>query len=154
VYGIFNNSNCEHIFRKKNLMDLTSSLVKMFSSLAVVLALVLLAAGVARRWLGTSLVTRLPRQSIRMASSLALGGRRSVLVLEIAGRTLVIGATPQQLVLLTQFDKADPEVTGGPSLFDSEFLEPRPPSLADSWQERWAHALSDCRQRFSARSPR
>jgi flagellar biogenesis protein FliO len=125
----------------------------MVSSLAVVLALVLLAAAVARRWLGTGLVTRLPRQSIRMASSLAIGGRRSVLVLEIAGRTLVVGATPQQLVLLTQFDKVETETMDGPSLFESEFLEPRPPSLANSWQSRWAHALRDCRERF-ARSPR
>jgi flagellar biosynthetic protein FliO len=135
-------------------MDLTNSLVKMVSSLAVVLALVLLAAAVARRWLGTSLIARFPRQSIRMAGSLALGGRRSVLVLEIAGRTLVVGATPQQLVLLTQFDKAETEAMDEPSLFESEFPEPRPPSLADSWQARWSHALRDCRQRFIPGSPR
>jgi flagellar biogenesis protein FliO len=135
-------------------MDVMGSLVKMVSSLAVVLALILIAAAAARHWLGTSLVARLPTQSIRRAGSLALGGRRSVLVIEIAGRTLVVGATAQQLVLLTQFDKADAEVKDEPSLFESEFLEPRPPSLADSWQERWANALSDCRQRFIARSPR
>ena len=134
-------------------MDLTSSLVKMVSSLAVVLALVLLAAAVARRSLGTSLVARLPRQSIHMTGSLSLGGRRSVLVIEIAGRTLVVGATPQQLVLLTEFDRPENEGMDGPLLFESEFLEPRPPSLADSWQARWAHALRDCR-RFIAGSSR
>jgi flagellar biosynthetic protein FliO len=151
VYGIFNNALKD---RTEDTVDLTNSFVKMVSSLAVVLALVLLAAAVARRWLGTSLIARLPRQSIRMAGSLALGGRRSVLVIEIAGRTLVVGATPQQLVLLTQFDKTDTEAMDGPSLFESEFLEPRPPSLAASWQARWAVALEDCRQRFIARSRR
>ncbi len=135
-------------------MDLTNSLVKMVSSLAMVLALVILAAAMARRWLGTSLVARLPRQSIRMAGSLTLGGRRSVLVLEIAGRTLIVGATPQQLVLLTEFDKAETDAMNEPSRFESEFLEPRPPSLAASWPARWAHALKDCRQRFIGGSHR
>jgi flagellar biogenesis protein FliO len=135
-------------------VDLTNSLVKMVSSLAVVLALVLLAAAAARRWLGTSLVGRRPRQSIHMAGSLALGGRRSVLVLEIAGRTLVVGATPQQLVLLTQFEKADTEAMDETSLFESEFLKAGEPSLVESWQARLALTLRDCRQRLITRSCR
>ena len=135
-------------------MDLTNSFVKMVSSLAVVLALVILAAAVARRWLGTSLVARLPKQSIRIAGSLALGGRRSVLVLEIAGRTLIVGATPQQLVLLSEFDKAETDALYEPSLLESEFLEPRPPSLTGSWPARLAEAVRDCRQRYLPRSAR
>ena len=90
-------------------MDLTQSFFKMASSLTVVLALMLLAAAAARRWLRPMLAGGASIPTIRLATSLALGSRRSVLVLEIAGRTLVIGATPQQLVLLTQFDQPAPE---------------------------------------------
>ena len=46
-------------------------------------------------------------QPVRLVSSLALGGRRNVLVLDVQGRTLVVGATPQQLILLTEFEKED-----------------------------------------------
>src|SRR5438132_5080200 len=90
-------------------MDLTQSFIKMAYSLVVVLALMLLAAAAARRWLRPMLSGGGSIPTIRLATSLALGSRRSVLVLEVAGRTLVIGATPQQLVLLTQFDRAEPE---------------------------------------------
>lgn len=85
-------------------MDVFDGLLKMVSSLAVVLALVLLTAVAARRWLRPMLAGGAPIPTLRLTTSLALGSRRSVLVLEIAGRTLVIGATPQQVVLLTQFD--------------------------------------------------
>jgi flagellar biogenesis protein FliO len=85
-------------------MDLFDSLVKMVSSLAVVVALMILVAAAARRWLKPGLGSGLPFTKLQLTSSLTLGGRRSVLVLDVAGRTLVIGATPQQLILLTQFD--------------------------------------------------
>jgi flagellar biogenesis protein FliO len=85
-------------------MDMFDGLLKMLSSLAVVVALMVLVAAAARRWLKPALAGSVPFTDLRLASSLPLGGRRSVLVLEVAGRTLVVGATPQQLVLLTQFD--------------------------------------------------
>jgi flagellar protein FliO/FliZ len=85
-------------------MDLFDSLVKMVSSLAVVVALMILVAAAARRWLKPGLASSLSFTKLQLTSSLTLGGRRSVLLLEVAGRTLVIGATPQQLTLLTQFE--------------------------------------------------
>jgi flagellar biogenesis protein FliO len=132
-------------------MDIMDSVVKMVSSLAVVLALVLLTAAAARRWLGARPAGRTPMQSIRIAGSLTLGGRRSVLVLEIAGRTLVVGATPQQLVLLTQFENAGSDAPQD-VLVESEFVRPAPGTLAGTWKGRFADALQECRQRFYARS--
>ena len=107
-------------------MDLTQSFFKMASSLAVVLALVLLAAAAARRWLRPMLSGGASIPTIRLATSLALGSRRSVLVLEIAGRTLVIGATPQQLVLLTQFDLPAPEAVAAAQFVDAGVVHPEP----------------------------
>jgi flagellar biogenesis protein FliO len=85
-------------------MDMFDSLLKMLSSLGVVVALMVLVAAAARRWLKPALAGSVPFIDLRLARSLPIGGRRSVMVLEVAGRTLVVGATPQQLVLLTQFD--------------------------------------------------
>ena len=107
-------------------MDLTQSFFKMASSLAIVLALMLLAAAAARRWLRPMLAGGASIPTIRLATSLALGSRRSVLVLEIAGRTLVIGATPQQLVLLTQFDPPAPETVISTQFLDAGRLGPEP----------------------------
>ena len=105
-------------------MDLTESFFKMASSLAVVLALMLLAAAAARRWLRPMLAGGASIPTIRLATSLALGSRRSVLVLEVAGRTLVIGATPQQLVLLTQFDR--PEAVASAQFLDAGVVRAEP----------------------------
>jgi flagellar biosynthetic protein FliO len=107
-------------------MDLTQSFIKMASSLAVVLALMLLAAAAARRWLRPMLSGGASIPNIRLATSLALGSRRSVLVLEVAGRTLVIGATPQQLVLLTQFDPPAPETVVATQFLDADVMHPQP----------------------------
>jgi flagellar biogenesis protein FliO len=84
-------------------MDLLDGLLKTGSALAIVLALVVLAALGARRWLVPVLGAAGARQSVRLVSSLALGGRRNVLVLDVQGRTLVVGATAQSLTLLTEF---------------------------------------------------
>ena len=131
-------------------MDVMASAIKMVSSLAVVLALVLLAAAAARRWLGMGLAGRLPVQDIRLSGSLALGGRRSVLVLEIAGRTLVVGATPQQLVLLTQFDKPDTDMLDEALLLDVESVRTRPAPLVGTWQTRFGDTLRECAERLKA----
>ncbi|MEP6601791.1 MAG: flagellar biosynthetic protein FliO [Nitrospirota bacterium] len=107
-------------------MDLTESFFKMASSLVVVLALMLLAAAAARRWLRPMLSGGASIPTIRLATSLALGSRRSVLVLEVAGRTLVIGATPQQLVLLTQFDHPASEAVVAAQFVDAGVVRPEP----------------------------
>ena len=86
-------------------MDLLDGLLKTGSALAIVLALVVLAALGARRWLAPVLGAAGARRPVRLVGSLALGGRRNVLVLDVQGRTLVVGATPQALTLLTQFEK-------------------------------------------------
>jgi flagellar biosynthetic protein FliO len=131
-------------------MDVMGGVVKMVSSLAVVLALVLLAAAAARRWLGMGSVRRGPMPSIHMVGSLALGGRRSVLVLEIAGRTLVVGATPQQLVLLTQFDKPDIDAPDEPLLLDAESVRTGLLPLVGTWQARFGDTLRECAERLKA----
>src|SRR5207249_9999644 len=84
------------------------------------------AAAADRRWLRRVLAGGASIPTNRLMTSLALGSRRSVLVFEIAGRTLVIGATPQQLVLLTQFGPAAPETVISTQFLDAGRLGPEP----------------------------
>lgn len=86
-------------------MDFFDGLLKTLSSLAVVLALVVLAAACARRWLVPKLAHDGAQHPLRLVHSLSLGGRRNIMVLEVGLRTLVIGATAQHLTLLTEFEK-------------------------------------------------
>jgi flagellar biosynthetic protein FliO len=85
-------------------MDVLDSVIKMGSALMVVLGVLALLAVLGRRWGLGALHGGATAYPIRMVASLPLGSRRSVHVLEVGEKTLVIGATTQHLVLLTQFD--------------------------------------------------
>ena len=127
-------------------MDVFESLVKMVSSLAVVLALMVLIAAAARRWLIPALAGGGPTHAIRVAGSLALGGRRSILVLEVAGRTLVVAATPQQLALLTQFDSmAEAPLIKNAACIGREPGASGDTSVSGTWQRRLTKAMRTCR---------
>jgi len=127
-------------------MDVFESLVKMASSLAVVLALMVLIAAAARRWLIPALAGGGPTHAIRVAGSLALGGRRSILVLEVAGRTLVVAATPQQLALLTQFDSmAEVPLIKNAACIGREPGTSDDTSVSGTWQRRLTKAMRTCR---------
>lgn len=93
------------------MIDIYDSFLKMGSALVVVMALLMLAGAVARRWLVPALTGGGARHPIRLAGSLSVGGRRTILVLEVRDRTLVVGATAQNLVLLTQFADSNLEST-------------------------------------------
>jgi len=105
-------------------MDMMENLFKMGSSLVIVLAVLMVAAAAARRWLMPAVGTA-PHYSLRIGGSVSLGGRRSVVVLEVGGRTLVVGTTPQNLVLLAQFDK---EIDALPALNAANAQNPATPS--------------------------
>jgi flagellar biogenesis protein FliO len=110
-------------------MDFFEGLLKTLSSLAVVLALVVLAAAGARRWLVPKLAHDAARQPLRLVHSLSLGGRRNIMVLEVGLRTLVIGATAQHLTLLTEFEHHDEATIPAPAPQSPNVGEGFTPSL-------------------------
>jgi flagellar biogenesis protein FliO len=131
-------------------MDFFGSLLKMGSSLAAVLALVVVAAAAGRRWLVPALGVA-PLHTIRLAGSLSLGGRRSVLLLEVAGRTLVVGATPQNLVLLSQFETAAAPARG---IQDASAASPDSPHQTDTPRKITAwHGFAEALRDFQRRMP-
>jgi len=67
----------------------------------VVLALVALCAWLVRRGALGSLGRRGP-SAVRVETAVALGERRSLLVVAVEGRRLLLGVTPQQVTLVTE----------------------------------------------------
>ena len=125
-------------------MDLLDGLLKTGSALAIVLALVVLAALGARRWLAPVLGAAGARRPVRLVSSLALGGRRNVLVLDVQGRTLVVGATPQALTLLAEFTEhhAATVPVAAPAIPDAGAVR-EPPLQAVSPLRTWRDHLTN-----------
>jgi flagellar protein FliO/FliZ len=78
--------------------DLAPSLGRMFLALAVVLALVAALAWALRRgW-----VARRPGNGIGVESALALGERRSLVIVSVEGRRLLVGLAPNHVSLVTE----------------------------------------------------
>lgn len=99
-------------------------LLRLSLSLIVVVALIFLAAWIARR----SGLLRSKGQSIQILASQSLGSRNSVVVIEIEQQRLVLGVTPQQINLLHVLPKhADFE-----SHFDHALLQQTQPTHSDN----------------------
>jgi len=115
----------QQITEQKSVISSTS-LLNMFGSLLVVLALVVLLA-----WLYKKMAQRLPGSGqIKVVTSLALGPRERILVIEIQGKQRVIGVTAQQVNFL----------------FELEQPLSAEPSVAD-WRQHWQKALQGQKDR-------
>lgn len=82
--------------------------LRAFGAIGLVLALVCVLAWLARR--GT---LRLPgsktRVPIRIEAAASLGDRRSLVVVAVEGRRILLGVTPAQITLVTELAAAPPE---------------------------------------------
>ncbi|MFO7265455.1 MAG: flagellar biosynthetic protein FliO [Limnochordales bacterium] len=78
---------------------------------ALVFALLLAAAYAVRRWAGSAGPGRLARGRVRIVEAVPVGPQRLLLLVEVEGRRLLIGATPQSFTLLAQLD---PTATDAP----------------------------------------
>ncbi|WP_447973781.1 flagellar biosynthesis protein FliQ [Nitrospira sp. Kam-Ns4a] len=88
-------------------MDLWDSLIRMVAALAVVLGVLLLGWGVARRVLGRIGAADPEGPLVQVLGTGSLGPRREVFVVAVAGEVLVLGATATSLVPLGRI--RDPE---------------------------------------------
>ncbi|WP_173047058.1 flagellar biosynthetic protein FliO [Nitrospira sp. KM1] len=80
---------------------------RMLSSLALVIALMLILAAVARRLLGTRLPVQTAVPLVRVIGSGYLGPRKTVSLVSVAGEILVVGTTQHDIVPLGRL--SDPE---------------------------------------------
>lgn len=85
--------------------DMLSSGLKMTAALVLVLAVVLLAAWVARRYLGRR--TGTSGAGLRILASQYVGVKKNVMLLEVPGSVLVLGIAGERISLLDKIQ--DPE---------------------------------------------
>jgi len=83
-------------------MDFATEALKMAGALIVVLVLMGGAAVLIRRYLGVGGIGGAP--ALRVVGGLRLGPGKSVVLVELAGEVLVLGATSKELTLLTKVD--------------------------------------------------
>lgn len=88
------------------MFDPLSSLVKMISSLLIVLALILLVAYLVRRFLNSRLSRWRSAPMIQLLSTTYLGAKRQISVIEVGQEYLVVGVTPNQISLITKLEHA------------------------------------------------
>ncbi len=88
-------------------MDFFDSLIRMVSSLAIVLGLMLALAYAARRWYGGRGPISVKTPLVEVLGTGYLGPRKSVALVAVAGELLIIGSTADDLVPLGRV--SDPE---------------------------------------------
>ncbi len=86
--------------------DPFSSLVKMISSLLLVLGLILAVAFGAKRFMRSRFSRWQNAPLIQVISTTYLGPKREVSVIEVGEQYLVVGVTPNQISLLTRLDES------------------------------------------------
>jgi len=85
--------------------DLLSMVLRMSAALAAVLALVVGLAWAAKRWLPASALRASAGGRIDVIASRTLGMRRSLVLARVHGRVLLLGATPQQIQCLSEWEE-------------------------------------------------
>jgi len=88
------------------MFDPLSSLVKMISSLLIVLALILLIAYLVRRFLNARPGRWRSAPMIQLLSTTYLGAKRQISVIEVGQEYLVVGVTPNQISLITKLEQS------------------------------------------------
>ncbi|MFQ5587609.1 MAG: flagellar biosynthetic protein FliO [Nitrospiria bacterium] len=86
--------------------DPFASLVKMISSLLLVLGLILAVAFGARRFLRSRFSRWQGDPLIQVISTAYLGPKKEVSIIEVGRQYLVVGVTPNHISLLTHLDEA------------------------------------------------
>jgi flagellar protein FliO/FliZ len=86
-------------------MDIVTALMKMISALAIVFGLMALATYGARRFLGARIGASGNGPLMKVQSSISLGVKKEIALVEVGGNFLVVGVTPNHISLLTRIDK-------------------------------------------------
>ncbi len=88
-------------------MEFWDSLVRMVSALAVVVALMMILAAVARRVMGGRGLTLSQTPLVQVLGSGYLGPRKSIALVSVAGDLLIVGTTATDLVPLGRVSDPD-----------------------------------------------
>ncbi len=91
--------------------------VKMLSAMLIVLGIMGLLTFLVKRYYPGAKGRKGSGADIRVLGTVYVGAKRSIAVIGVGGRKLVVGMTPSSMTLLTSFDEGDNHVS------DEGFLE-------------------------------
>ncbi len=102
-------------------MSATASLIQVTLALMLMVGLILGLAWLAKRF-GQPLFQQ--NKQLRLISSLSLGVKEKIILVEVEGKQLVLGVTPQQITALHVIDiPVRPEVDQAQTLNDKDLIE-------------------------------
>lgn len=84
--------------------DPMGSLIKMVSSLLIVLGLIIFVAYIAKRILRSGFSRWRTAPLIQVLSTAYLGPKREISIIEVGKEYLVVGITPNQITLITRLE--------------------------------------------------
>lgn len=88
-------------------MDFWDSVLRMLSSLGIVLALMMVVVAIARRVMGTRSGAAADAPLVRVLSTGYLGPKKSISVVSVAGDLLIIGTTATDVIPLGRVRNAE-----------------------------------------------
>jgi flagellar biosynthetic protein FliO len=87
-----------------NSVELLPAMVKIFSALAIVIGIMVISLFVAKKVLRRTEGRCEGTDVIKILSTRYVGPKSSIMVVDVAGKVLVVGLSPQNLSLLTSID--------------------------------------------------
>ena len=88
-------------------MDIIAVMIKMVSAFAIVLGLMALSAYGARRFFGARIGRTGKGPFMRVQSSISLGVKKEIALVEVGNQLIVVGVTPGQISFLTRIKKEE-----------------------------------------------
>ena len=108
--------------------SLTDAIVRMALGLSALIGAIFLLAWLARRFGLGGAARGASEDTVRVLSRTALDPRKSVVLLSVRGRVLVVGVTPSEIRLLTELPGGEARPASDPAPFSSRLSR----ALADS----------------------
>jgi len=101
-------------------------ILKMFSALLIVLGLMVFLTYLAKRYYPGMRGAGNSRPDIRVVGTVYLGSKRSIAVIGVQGKRLVVGMTPSSITLLTTLEEDEEKTSVSPEVGKGKGKSPLP----------------------------
>lgn len=109
IVGIWVSSFTYTEKSSSELVDSTGWMISVFLKLLLVIMLIIGAAIVAKRWMSGAVQGK--TRQMQVIETLPLNPKRALHIIKVGNQTLLIGATDQNITLISELDLAEPEAS-------------------------------------------
>lgn len=121
VVGIWANSTTFQSKSSAEEVDSSSWMLTVFLSFVLVILLIVGLGIVARRWMSGA--PRGNNRQMQVVETLILNPKRSLHIVQVGEQLLLIGATDQNINLISELDSSNPPTGGFPAVFQNAIQE-------------------------------